>query len=51
MRGGKFLAEGSYGCVYGNPPLKCGKKRLSNEYVVKTMGKGTRWKNYKKVKS
>jgi len=37
MLGGKFLAQGSFGCVYGNPPLKCGKKRLSNNFVVKTM--------------
>lgn len=37
MLGGKFLAQGSYGCVYGNPPLKCGKKRLSDDFVVKTM--------------
>ena len=39
MRGGKFLAQGSFGCVYGDPPLKCGKKRLSNNFVVKTMSK------------
>ncbi len=39
MRGGKFIAEGSYGCVYGNPPLMCNNKRLSNEYIVKVMGK------------
>ena len=37
MRGGRFLAQGSFGCVYGDPPLICGKKRLSNNFVVKTM--------------
>ena len=22
-RGGKYIAEGTYGCVFGEPPLKC----------------------------
>jgi len=37
QQGGKFIAKGSYGCVY-NPPLPCkGKARKSNEYVSKIM--------------
>jgi hypothetical protein len=23
IKGGKFISEGSYGCVFGKPPLKC----------------------------
>lgn len=37
MLGGKFLAQGSYGCVYGNPPPKCKNKKLTKDYVVKVM--------------
>ena len=37
MKGGKFISAGSYGCVYGNKPLKCGNSRPDNKYVVKAM--------------
>ena len=38
-KGGKYIAEGTYGCVFGNPPLKCLKqdKRKGNEFVSKLM--------------
>lgn len=38
-RGGKFIARGTYGCVFGEPPLKCTQDmtRYSDEYVSKVM--------------
>jgi serine/threonine protein kinase len=38
-KGGKYIAEGTYGCVFGNPPLKCLRddKRKGDEYVSKLM--------------
>jgi len=37
IKGGKFISEGSYGCVFGKPPLKCEgePKRRTNKYVSK----------------
>jgi len=36
-KGGKYIAEGSYGCVFGKPPLKCKNEntRRNNNYVSK----------------
>ncbi len=39
QKGGKFIAEGSYGCGFANPPLPCKgeKTRRSNTYLSKLM--------------
>ena len=36
-KGGKYIAQGSYGCVFGNPPLKCKNEntRRNNSIVSK----------------
>jgi serine/threonine protein kinase len=36
-RGGAYLASGTYGCVFGNPPLKCEGEaaRRDNKFVTK----------------
>ena len=36
-KGGKYIAEGSYGCVFGDPPLKCKNEntRRNNSYITK----------------
>jgi serine/threonine protein kinase len=36
-KGGKYIAQGSYGCVFGNPPLKCKNEntRRNNTHVSK----------------
>ena len=36
-RGGKYLAEGTYGCVFGKRPLKCTEEgdRRTNKYISK----------------
>ena len=36
-KGGKYIAEGSYGCVFGAPPLKCKNEntRKNNSYISK----------------
>ena len=37
--GGKYIAQGTYGCVFGNPPLKCIDEdaRRNNSFVSKMM--------------
>lgn len=39
QRGGVYLGEGSYGCVFGMPPLKCigEPTRLDNRFITKAM--------------
>jgi hypothetical protein len=39
-KGGKFIAQGSYGCVFG-PPLKCKEdsERMNNSHISKFMRK------------
>lgn len=41
LKGGEFVAKGSYGCVYKKPPLKCSNEatRRNNSYVTKLMEK------------
>jgi serine/threonine protein kinase len=35
-KGGGFISQGTYGCVFGKPPLKCiGEERRSNRFVSK----------------
>jgi serine/threonine protein kinase len=35
-KGGAFISQGTYGCVFGKPPLKCnGEARRTNRYVSK----------------
>jgi serine/threonine protein kinase len=35
-KGGAFISQGTYGCVFGKPPLKCtGEARRSNRFVSK----------------
>jgi len=38
-KGGKYLGEGTYGCVFGDPPLKCkgDNERSTNDIVSKVM--------------
>ena len=38
-KGGKYIAQGTYGCVFGKPPLKCidEKERSSEDEVSKLM--------------
>jgi len=38
-KGGKYLGEGTYGCVFGDPPLKCkgDKERSKNDVITKVM--------------
>ena len=37
IKGGRFIAAGSSGCVFGNPPLKCDDEpsRRSDRFVSK----------------
>ena len=51
IMGGKFISEGAYGCVFGNPPLKCEgePKRRSNKYVSKLSSNETANSEVKRI--
>ena len=49
INGGKYIAEGTYGCVFGNPPLKCEDedKRTSEDLVSKLMDRDSAFEEIK----
>ena len=51
IKGGKFISEGAYGCVFGNPPLKCEgePKRRSNKYISKLSSNETANSEVKRI--
>ena len=47
-KGGKYIASGTYGCVFGKPPLKCieDAKRLEENVISKLMDSDSADKEY-----
>lgn len=48
-KGGVYISEGTYGCVFGKPPLKClgDEKRLEEDVISKLMNKREAETEYK----
>jgi serine/threonine protein kinase len=52
QHGGRFLAEGTYGCVFGNEPLQCDTETepLDNNYITKLLVANEAKKEYAQKK-
>jgi len=49
-KGGAFISQGTYGCVFGKPPLKCiGEGRRSNRFVSKLTNVETASEDSRKI--